>query len=301
MLTFNMPEQTIFLCRRLTELFGSPAIALHHDFSQSDLNRSQLPSNVHVVEPWFKTGWGIYPVVEANFAALRVLRSVADPDWTVFLSTTDYPIKSCDRILSELRDTAFDAFLDTRELHAGRLGPGHVREAGRAFSDPAWVEVGYNRYVAKDLNPDRLTWRFPALHRPRLLRGALAERLFTPFHHGLRPFGGDAWYTINRKAAHILPEPNAQLHRLARHYRHRRAPEESMYQTILCNRPDLRVFPDNLRYTDWSQGGPSPRMLGIADIPAMLTSPAHFARKFPFEPDLFRAIDEAAQRDGGPC
>ncbi len=294
MLSFNQPEQTIHLCRRLTELFGNPTIALHHDFGKCDLDRSQLPSNVRLVEPWFKTGWGVYGVVEANLAALRLLYETADPDWCVFLSTTDYPVKSPGRILRELRDTTFNAFLDTRELRATRTPASHAREVARAFADPAWVEVAYNRYVATDLNPDRLTWRFPALHHPRLLRGALAERLFTPFTPTFRPFGGDAWYTLNRKAARVLADDNDQLARLRRHYLKRRLPEESIYQTILCNRRDLRIYPSNLRYADWSQGGSGPKTLGFADIPAMLQSPAHFARKFPFDPELFAAVDAAA-------
>lgn len=297
MLSFNQPDQTLFLCRRLTELFEGCTIALHNDFGKCDLDRKQLPRSVHLVEPWFKTGWGVYPVVEANFAALRLLASTTDPDWIVFLSTTDYPIKSPRRILTELRDTAFDAFLDARQLHSDRPTAGHQRNVAQAFADPAWGEVAYNRYVATDVNPDRLTWRFPALHRPRLLRGSFAERWLTPFTPRFRPFGGDAWYTINRKAARILSEKNAQLQRLERHYRNRRSPEESIYQTILCNRPDLRIHPGNLRYTDWSQGGPSPRLLGAADLPVLLASPAHFARKFPFDTDLFRQIDEAVDQD----
>ena len=69
LLSFNHPEQTIFLCRKLSDAFGNPPIALHHDFGQCDLDRRALPSNVHLVQPWLATGWGVFAVAEANLAA----------------------------------------------------------------------------------------------------------------------------------------------------------------------------------------------------------------------------------------
>ena len=294
--TYNSPEQTTYLCRRLTELFGAPPIALHHDFGQCDLDRARLPSNVRLVEPWFRTGWGSFPVVEANLAALRLLYEMADPDWCVSLSTTDYPIKSAERILQDLKNTPFDAFLDHRQLFPRRLPAGYVRDESRSFNDPAWMRLAYHRYVATDLNPGRLTWRFPSLHRPWLLRGTLAERIFTPFSRSFRPYGGDAWYTVNRRAARIVTQQDELFSRLKRHYRRRRVPEESVYHTLLCNRPELRLSPNNLRYTDWSRGGHSPRTLHHDDIPVLMRSQAHFARKFPFDPNLFQEIDVAAEQ-----
>jgi len=97
LLSFSRPEQTISLCRKLSEVFGDPPIALHHDFGQCNLDRRALPSNVHLVEPWLATGWGVFSIVEANLAALSLLYQVADPDWCVSLSTTDYPIKTAER------------------------------------------------------------------------------------------------------------------------------------------------------------------------------------------------------------
>ena len=104
-LSYNSPDQTVFLCKKLSAMFGDPPIALHHDFGQCSLDRSSLPSNVRVVEKWFATNWGTFPVVEANFAAIRLLYSFADPDWCVSLSTADYPIKTTKQILEFLKAT----------------------------------------------------------------------------------------------------------------------------------------------------------------------------------------------------
>ncbi len=291
LVTYNNPEQSIYLSRRLTDLFDGP-IALHHDFGQCNLSRSKLPSSVQVVDRWVPTAWGTFPVVEANRLALRLLYENADPEWCVSLSTADYPIKTPSHILSFLETSPFDAFLDHRELRL-QGSQEHTRDESKAFHDPAWLEVAYQRYVAVNVNPDRLTWRFPWLHKPRLLRGALAEQLLTPFGSRLRPFGGDAWYTINRKAAEVLLRDDDRFRRLRRHYRPKRVPEESIYQTVLCNEPGLNICGDNLRYTDWSHGGSSPRLLNAHDIPTLIGSSAHFARKFILDEHLFQQIDQA--------
>jgi hypothetical protein len=292
LLSFNRPEQTIYLCRKLSEAFGDPPIALHHDFDQCHLERRALPSNVHLVEPWLATGWGIFAVVEANLAALRLLYQIADPDWCVSLSTTDYPIKSAEHILADLGNSPWDAFLDHRELIYPRLPRGYQQVGAKGFKDPAWLVIAYNRYVAMSIKPWHLTFHPPVLGRLLYRHVPHIDRLFTPFTASFRPYAGDAWYTVNRRAASILMEQNALFWRLRRHYLHRQVPEESFYHTLLCN-SGLRICGDNLRYADWSGGGSHPGMLSSANIPVFTKSNAHFARKFPFDLKLFHEVDAA--------
>jgi hypothetical protein len=292
LLSFNRPEQTISLCRKLSEAFGDPPIALHHDFGQCNLERRALPSNVHLVDPWLATGWGVFAIVEANLAALSLLYQVADPEWCVSLSTSDYPIKTAEHILADLGSSPWDAFLDHRELIYPSLPRRHQRVVADGFKDPAWLVIAYNRYVAISLERRRQPRSSRVLDRLLHLRGPLMERLFTPFTAKFRPYGGDAWYTVNRRAASVLTEQNALFGRLRRHYLGRPVPEESVYQTILCN-AGLRICPDNLRYADWSDGGSHPRLLSREDIPAFAKTNAHFARKFPFDPSLFHEVDAA--------
>ena len=88
---------------------------------------------------------------------------------------------------------------------------------------------------------------------------------------------------------------NAENHALFLHYSKRFIPYESFSQTILCNQPDLKISKDSLRYIDWSQGGHHPKTLGMEDIPGILASGAHFARKFDLTKgaEVFDAIDAA--------
>jgi hypothetical protein len=57
----------------------------------------------------------------------------------------------------------------------------------------------------------------------------------------------------------------------------------------------LKISKNNLRYVDWSLGGHHPKTLEVEDIPRILASGAHFARKFNLEngAEVFDAIDAA--------
>jgi hypothetical protein len=70
-------------------------------------------------------------------------------------------------------------------------------------------------------------------------------------------------------------------------------PEEFFFQTALMDsRFESTLVADNKRKIIWD-GGPHPRTLTTADLPALLTSGAWFARKFDdaVDPDLLDAID----------
>jgi len=294
LLTYSQPQQVAEVCRRLSLLFGNPPIALHHDTSQSPLP-SALPPNVLVVRPPLKTRWGNISVVRALLAAMRLLHAEAAPQWTITLSGSDYPTASPATILASLRATAADALLDYRDLSRfplphdlprSPIGPFHVR-------DPYWPEFAHGLYVLP----------FPRAYRQAVERGhrkradrarfALSRLLPSPFSPSFRPFGGDAWMTLNRRAAEALLETSRTSRRLLAHYRHRDVPEESYFQTLLCNRADLKIENNNHRFARWSRGEAHPEWLAAADLPAILESGAHFARKFPFDPKLYDQIDAA--------
>jgi hypothetical protein len=73
-------------------------------------------------------------------------------------------------------------------------------------------------------------------------------------------------------------------------------PEESFYHTLLANSASYKVCPDNKRYTDWRGCYAHPRTLGRDDFPQLLESTDHFARKFPFDPEVFRDLDQAVSQ-----
>jgi hypothetical protein len=133
-----------------------------------------------------------------------------------------------------------------------------------------------------------------------IVRSKLLVAPFNPFSETLKCYGGSAWFTGNRKAADRLLAQNADNRALVAHYSGRFIPDESLPHTILCNQPDLKISRNDMRYIDWSQGGHHPKTLGMEDVPGILASGAHFARKFDLAkgPEVFDAIDAAVDAAG---
>ncbi len=291
--TYDKPEQTLHLCARLNEMFGAPPIAIHHDFSQTDLDQSAFPANVRFVKRWLRTRWASLTVVDAQLSALDLLMNTADPDWFVTLSTTDYPIQTADRILEDLAASECDVFLDSRKIED--RGAAFLNEGlgELAFRNPQFVQDAFNRYVAFPLLSPRMGKRLRQPHEAWVLRSRWLVEHLTPFSAGLDCYAGDFWLTGTRRIAALLLTQTPLWKKLHRHYEGRSAPEESFFHTLIGNTPGIRKAPGNLRYTDWRGCFAHPRMLGQSDFPALLASEAHFARKFVFEPSLLRQLDEA--------
>jgi len=100
---FNPLEQSERLIRTLNRLFDNPPIVCHHDFGKNPNFIKDCPANVQLVRPNVYTKWGDFSCVDATIRALRLLYENREgPEWFVFLSGSDYPIKPANQILSDL-------------------------------------------------------------------------------------------------------------------------------------------------------------------------------------------------------
>jgi hypothetical protein len=94
----------------------------------------------------------------------------------------------------------------------------------------------------------------------------------------MRIYGGDFWFQAREKAVDWLLDPC--LDELITYYYKRDNPEESFFQTALCNQADFKICREHMRFADWTLGGAHPKWLDLSDMPQVLESRAHFARKF---------------------
>jgi hypothetical protein len=246
LLTHHKPRMIQRLINKLDAMFDHPPISCHHDFSKSDLTVEALPANVSVVSPHVEISWGAFAEVEGTARAIRLLyENSPGPDWFVLLSGTDYPIKPARRIIEDLGSSVFDAYIHCELIQAG------------AFRRP-WQGLCYHRYCAKDPNF---------------------------FSSEFRCYAGHQWFCANRRAAEYILEFYTTKPALAEHYRDVAHASESYFQCVLANAPHLKLNNETWRYIDWSAGGPHPKTLGILDLPKLLASHAHFARKFDADTD----------------
>lgn len=298
LVSHDKPAQLLRLVRRLMQLYENPPIVCHHDFSKCSLDGFDFPKEVEFVRPHIETQWGGVSICLAYVAALNALRRRADsPDWFAILSGADYPVRPAQAVRDQLANGGFDAYMDHRVVDYPWVPDPSVEYEAHAFNSKAWVPLAYDRYISIQL---WLPWYSFAKRKPikiplAFLRSKRLVSLFNPFSETLKCYGGSAWFTLNRKAVDRLLAENAENRAIVAHYRRRFIPDESMPHTILCNQPDLIISKNRMRYIDWTLGGHHPKTLGMEDIPSILASGAHFARKFDLTQgvDVFDAIDAA--------
>jgi len=288
LITHNSPRQAIRLVSRLNSMFGHPSIAWHHDFTFCDLPLDSITTNVSLVRPHLRTSWAKFSVIEATVRAVEVLfRSHSPPDWFVLLSGADYPIKSAAKIVDDLSNSRFDA-----HIHFERISYKNYQRD--------WQRLCYDRYFAVKLRVPLISRKLRPTTRTISLRHPFFAARVAPFSTDFSCFAGGQWFCANASAAEFVLEFHRTKPALANYYRrqdvHTIFPEESYFQTILCN-SHLQMSQNDWRYTDWSENDgwtQHPKTLVMEDFSKLCESTAHFARKFNADLDsgILDALDE---------
>ena len=186
----------------------------------------------------------------------------------------------------------YDLYMDHRPIRLGRDQPREKSKFG--FGRTSWVPLAYDRYCAIRFHmpfPTRalLAGKLEIHKRCFYIRNSQLVSLFRP-NGPSRVYGGGFWIQANRRAMNrLLDCPD--LEKLVKYFGARPVPEESLFQTVLCNEPDLKICNDHKRYEDWTSGGPHPKWLDVSDLPKIAESGAHFARKLRTDGAVQVAID----------
>ncbi|WP_375472572.1 beta-1,6-N-acetylglucosaminyltransferase [uncultured Nostoc sp.] len=274
LLTHSKPLQIYRLINQLNTMFNYPVIVCHHDFSKCDLSVDTLSKNVLLVRPHIQTEWAGFTLVEATVQALRLMYEVPDtPDWFVLLSGADYPIKTARHILDDLASSPYDAYIEYEQIT-------YKTYKQDLIPDMLWLKNSYQRYCTKTFSFHYLKKYFAQLNIEIRLEHPLLTKAFLPFSKKLACFSGSQWFCANRKAAEYIIDFHGQRNVLTLYYSKLKYTDEAYFQSILANAPHLRLKNDCRRYIDWSTGGPHPKILLREDLPNLLASSAHFARKF---------------------
>jgi hypothetical protein len=290
--TYANPKQLLRLVQRLQRVYDNPPIVCHHDFGQCGLNIDEFPKETRFVLPNEKTGWGKFVVVVAALRALELLYQKSSPDWFVLLSGSDYPTMRADNVLADLASCGGDALLDLRGVPSGPPNlPYELPENPtlQHFVSTENLALAWRRYVGFN------AW-FPIIRAgPRVGRHTMyfpfEMKRWSPFDAWFKCFYGDHWFSGNSKVAHILLTPTQKHLHLRRHLRWRVVPEECYYHSVLGNSPHVKIVKATRRYSEWLGGGAHPQFLTVKDLPAMISSEAHFARKFEPNTPVLDEID----------
>jgi hypothetical protein len=110
---------------------------------------------------------------------------------------------------------------------------------------------------------------------------------------GWRCFGGSQWLTASGNIAEVILQHTKGESWLLEHLRNCQSPEESFFQTVLCNSPGLRISNNNNRFILWPDPfACHPKTLGDEDFADIVNSGAHFARKFDQDSPTLDRLDK---------
>ena len=278
---FNPLEQSARLIRKLNRMFDHPPIACHHDFGKNPQFIENCPQNVQLVRPHVNTKWGDFSCVEATIKALRLLYSGKNaPEWFVFLSGADYPIKSAGQILKELKTSGFDGFIEHQVVSEGDLVYPPDPDNLQGWKWETWLKQCHKRYCSRRVDVPGINRYLKFSKRTFWLEHPFFTKGRLPFTAEFKCFAGEVWFTANHRCARRIMDFYDQDRQVAGHYRKTQVPEESYLQTVLANAPDLKLSQNFLRYVDWTRRGSNPKVLTLEDLPRLKRTGAHFARKF---------------------
>jgi hypothetical protein len=300
--THRTPVQVLRLLGALRR--GSPGalLVVGHDPAAEPLDPRALEAlearSFRPVHPPRRGYWSMFePFVEAVELLDRLGPSY---DWLVYLSGQDYPVRPLEASEGFLAASPYDGYLTWFDAEAespeGRRRQGRVRYFYRYTDRPGAVATLRLLRKANGLQP---WWHVHLVYGPRLgvrVRG-------TPFGPGLRPCWGSQWTTLRRACAERVAEAAREGSALVEQFRRTVCPDEAFVQTVLVNDGRFRLCNDSLRYVDMrgSRDG-RPRVLGLADGPALAAGGWAFARKFDVDVDaaILDWLDERLAPAGSP-
>ena len=116
-----------------------------------------------------------------------------------------------------------------------------------------------------------------------------------PYVNGFRCYAGSAWMNLSRKAIERLWARRALVDSMTRYLKNTSVPDETLFQTVLGNDPELKILDTNKRFIVWKGRKPNPENLGLEYWEEIMSSPAWFARKFDnaTSAELIHRLDKA--------
>ncbi len=306
LLTHTQPKHVEALTERILTLSPEAQVVVHHDLAAGALPwRGRAPDGVYFVERG-RVLWGDWSMVEATRRLLRFATEQLEADWFVLLSGEHRPAVPLEDWERATGASGIDALVPAVPL-AERLHFGTARSEA-------------NLYLARTRHQWRL-YRRPRheiLHRAmggvsKLSRG-LQPLLAVEFVHrrdgwavgtpraggrmrAMPVHRGSQWIAMNRRAtARVLGVDPV----VTAWFRTSWIPDETFFQSVLYNEPDLVVSDSPTTFVLETPEHPVPgwMRLGFEDRPAMWKAGTPFARKVDpvHRPAVMAAIDDEVDR-----
>jgi hypothetical protein len=231
--------------------------------------------NLSFIKERSECNWGGFSLFKGIINCLKqVLASGVEYDFVNLISGQDYPIVSAEAMYSYLEKRKGSIFISFEES-----------------SESEWWKNAAPRYEQYHLTDFNIKGRY-------LLQNLINKLAPTrKFPDNLKLYGGNkaCWWTLTKESALYVINKLEEAPKLYRFLKFCWGTDEFVIPTLIMNSPlKDKVVNDNLRYIDWSEGNPHPKLLELADFNNIASSNMLFARKFDYDLDvaIFDKLDE---------
>lgn len=275
------PEQLLRMIKKLDHPHFD--FYLHIDKKVSILPFQELITmpNVKFIHNRINCNWGGNSLLTGIISATKeVLDYKIFYDFINLLSAQDYPLYSANYIynyLEKLKGKSFISYDLSR--------------------DTVWwkeATLRYEKYHFTDIN---FKWKF---FLQRIVNSIMPTRKF-PTYTELYGSSKSTWWTISYDCAQVVINSLSDDKKLNKFIKYAWGTDEFVVATIIMNSAFKdSVVNNNLRYIDWSEGNPNPKLLGKSDYDNITGSKMLFARKFDIlhDADILDQIDNRSDYNG---
>jgi hypothetical protein len=264
------PAQVERLVKRLSHEAGDVFIHLDKKSDLAAFSYLADQQRVRFIRNRQCIRWAGYSFTKAILTGMKEVLEAGPYDFINLMSGQEYPIKPADTLVDFLQNNQ-----------------GHTFMSYEAEGSP-WWQQNINRveqYHSTDFN-------FKGQYQLQALVNRVLPKRKFPLSYPL--YGGNCamYWTMSKACARYVVDFVDRHPVIERFARFTWAPDEFLIPTILMNSPYReRVINNNLRYIDWSQGGPNPKFLTLQDLDKLKATDSFFARKFDIRQDS-RILDQ---------
>jgi hypothetical protein len=258
-----------------------------------DVSRLESWPGVHVIQG--SGGYGDFSHLDRYFAAVDWLdANGVEFDWLQTMTGQDYPLKPIAEIERSLVYGDMEGYLQYAPVFPDRTPPDADWGAGPEFrlDDPFNSSMKYE-YQSRRIGR-------PTEAKQRWLRPVMALNLVQPWVRvslaystiGVRRkntiftddficYGGSFFSALSASCVRYARDFARSHPEVVQFFRGLLAPEEVFLQTVLVNSKKFNLMPNGTHYIDFANSrNAHPKVLGVTDLPAMISSGANWARKF---------------------
>lgn len=221
--------------------------------------------NLSFIKKRSECNWGGFSLFKGIVSCLKQVSEAGDYEFINLLSGQDYPIVSSQYMYDYLENRKGTIFISFEES-----------------SESEWWKNAAPRYEQYHLTDYNIKGRY-------LLQNLINKLAPTrKFPENMRLYGSNkaCWWILTRESASYVISKLEEAPKLYRFLKFCWGTDEFVIPTLIMNSPlKTKVVNDNLRYIDWSEGNPHPKLLGLLDFKNIMQSNMIFARKFDTELD----------------